>query len=102
MVATERPRHRLCQLVADERHGAVSVLAVCRRGLGAGLSPSGALSLAMARFHQATRDEAIAALSAITDPADRATATGRLSNAPQHGAFSHPYLGGAMAIHSLL
>lgn len=71
-------------------------------GLGAGLPPSGALTSAMARLHLATRDEAIAALSAIADSAERATATGRLANAPQHGAFSHPYLGGAMAIHSLL
>lgn len=71
-------------------------------GIGAGLSPSGAVTSAMARLHLVTRDDAIAALSAIADPADRATAIGRLSNAPQHGAFSHPYLGGAMAIHSLL
>jgi len=71
-------------------------------GLGAGLPPSGAVTSAMARLHLATRDEAITALSAIAEPADRAIATGRLSNAPQHGAFSHPYLGGAMAIHSLL
>ncbi|VWX50875.1 CHAT domain-containing protein [Novosphingobium sp. 9U] len=70
--------------------------------LGAGLPPSGAVSSAMVRLHLATRDEAIAALSAIAEPADRATATGRLSNAPQHGAFNHPYLSGAMAIHSLL
>lgn len=70
--------------------------------LGAGLPPSGAVSSAMAQLHLATRDEAIAALSAIAEPADRATAIGRLANAPQHGAFSHPYLGGAMAIHSLL
>jgi hypothetical protein len=71
-------------------------------GLGAGLPPSGAVTSAMARLHLATRDEAIAALSAIAEPTDRAIATGRLSNAPQHGAFSHPYLGGAMALHSLL
>jgi hypothetical protein len=71
-------------------------------GLGAGLPPSGAVTSAMARLHLATRDEAIAGLAAIADSADRATATGRLANAPLHGAFSHPYLGGAMAIHSLL
>lgn len=71
-------------------------------GLGAGLPPSGAVTAAMARLHLVTRDEAIAALSAIADSADRARATGRLANAPQHGAFSHPYLGGAMVIHSLL
>ncbi len=71
-------------------------------GLGAGLPPSGAVTSAIARLHLATRDEAIAALSAIADPADQATATGRLENAPQHGAFSHPYLSGAMSIHSLL
>ncbi|KIC23376.1 hypothetical protein [Leisingera sp. ANG-S3] len=71
-------------------------------GLGAGLSPSGAVTSAMARLHLVTRDEAIAALSAIADSADREAATRRLTNAPQHGAFSHPYLGGAMTIHSLL
>ena len=71
-------------------------------GLGVGLPPSGAVTSAMARLNLATRDEAIAALSTITDPSDCATATERLATAPQHGAFSHPYLGGAMAIHSLL
>jgi hypothetical protein len=71
-------------------------------GLGAGLPPSGAVTAAMARLHLVTRDEAIAALSAIADSADRARAIGRLANAPQNGAFSHPYLGGAMVIHSLL
>lgn len=71
-------------------------------GLGAGLPPSAAVTSAMARLHLATRDEAIAALSAISNSTDRATAIGRLANAPQCGAFSHPYLGGAMAIHSLL
>ncbi|GAD57121.1 CHAT domain-containing tetratricopeptide repeat protein [Limimaricola cinnabarinus] len=71
-------------------------------GLGDGLSPSSAVTSAMARLHLVTRDEAIAALSIIADSADREAATKRLANAPQHGAFSHPYLGGAMAIHSLL
>lgn len=71
-------------------------------GLGAGQPPSGAVTSAMARLHLATHDEAIAALSAIADPADRATATGRLASAPQHGAFSHPYLSSAMTIYSLL
>ncbi|MCO6178429.1 tetratricopeptide repeat protein [Ciceribacter sp. RN22] len=71
-------------------------------GLGAGQSPSGAVSSAMARLHLATQDEAIAALSVIVDQTDRATAIGRLHKAPQHGAFSHPYISGAMTIHSLL
>ncbi|PCD69672.1 hypothetical protein CO648_03800 [Rhizobium phaseoli] len=71
-------------------------------GLGAGQTPSGAVTSAMARLHLATQDEAIAALSAIADPADRAKATGRLASAPRHGAFSHPYLSGAMTIYSLL
>ena len=71
-------------------------------GLGAGLSASGAVTSAMARLHLVTRDEAIAALSAIADSDDRETATRRLAKAPQDGAFSHPYVSGAMTIHSLL
>lgn len=71
-------------------------------GLGAGLSASGAVTSAMARLHLVTRDEAIAALSAIADSEDRETATRRLAKAPQDGAFSHPYVSGAMTIHSLL
>lgn len=71
-------------------------------GLSDGLPPSGAVTSAMTKLHLATRDEAIAALSTINDPDVYAHAIQRLSNAPQYGAFSHPYLGGAMAIHSLL
>ncbi len=71
-------------------------------GLALGLPPSGAVTSAMARLSLVTRDEAIAALSKIHDPADCASATERFATAPQNGAFSQPYLCGAMAIHSLL
>ncbi len=70
--------------------------------LAFGLPPSGAVTSAVAKLKLATRDEAIAALSKIPDHADCASATERLATAPQNGAFSHPYLCGAMAIHSLL
>ena len=72
------------------------------KGLGSGLSTAAAVSSAIASLPGVTRDEAISALREIDDPVDRQSAVDRLAGAPAVGLFSHPYLSGALTIHSLL
>jgi len=72
------------------------------KALGAGLNPAAAVSSAIATVPSLTRNDAVTALEQIGDPVDRQAAIDRLAGAPAVGAFSHPYLSGALTIHSLL
>ena len=71
-------------------------------GLGVGLTAAAAVSSAIAGLPALSRADAVARLMLIEDEVDRRSAIDRLANAPADGPFSHPYLSGALTIHSLL
>jgi len=67
-----------------------------------GISPALAISSSVAAVKRLTKSEAIELLKKILDPDVRAIAIKRLSNAPEIGLFSDPYLYGAFALFGLL
>jgi len=72
------------------------------QGLAQGLRPANALASAIGSVARMSRADALTHLEQIEAPVDREKAMRRLETAPAEGAFSHPYLAGALAIHGLL
>lgn len=81
-----------------------SFLYTCLVGeaLEQGVSPAIALSRSVVGLKSLTKSAAIALLGKIVDPTVRQTAIQRLGLAPEDGAFSHPYLYGAITVFGLL
>lgn len=71
-------------------------------GIKRRLTPSAAISSAIARLCDLPKAQVLAILDANLDTDALETAKGRLNNAPDTGMFSHPYIAAGFTIHGLL